>query len=330
MRASRPVLLAGLLVATASAASAQPQRGGARNGPDSLGGGGGPWNANESNGPYVRLEGGGFVNEETVRTAREVVSHSTGTPEWKNPRGFEKDAFIFARVVFRTVPDYTDGYNYGGHLGWWVDFPDADLNFSYRLQQLTTIRTDPDCRVLRLTDADLAEYPMIYTEHVEHMRLPDPQVDILRRYLLNGGVLFINDFWNSRSWAGFEAEMKRVLPGRNWNELAADHPIFHCVFDLKGTMQSWQVPTMQFWNRDFNPRDPDSVLQRRPRGPGSENMRVRTWLDDKGRIMVIAIHNSDVSDGWEREGEDDAYFHTFSEKIAYPLGINIIFYLMTH
>ena len=59
-------------------------------------------------------------------------------------------------------------------------------------------------------------------------------------------------------------------------------------------------------------------------------MHVRTWLDDKGRIMVIAIHNSDVSDGWEREGEDDTYFHTFSEKIAYPLGINIVFYLMTH
>ena len=47
-------------------------------------------------------------------------------------------------------------------------------------------------------------------------------------------------------------------------------------------------------------------------------------------MMILAIHNSDVSDGWEREGEDETYFNRFSEKIAYPLGINIIFYLMTH
>ena len=53
-------------------------------------------------------------------------------------------------------------------------------------------------------------------------------------------------------------------------------------------------------------------------------------LDDKGRIMVIATHNVDNGDGWEREGENDYFFHEFSEKRAFPLGINIIFYLMTH
>ena len=46
--------------------------------------------------------------------------------------------------------------------------------------------------------------------------------------------------------------------------------------------------------------------------------------------MVIATHNTDNGDGWEREGESAYYFKTFSEKIAYPLGINIIFYAMTH
>jgi hypothetical protein len=53
-------------------------------------------------------------------------------------------------------------------------------------------------------------------------------------------------------------------------------------------------------------------------------------LDDRQRIMILAIHNSDVSDGWEREGEDEVYFNQYSEKIAYPLGINLIVYLMTH
>jgi len=56
----------------------------------------------------------------------------------------------------------------------------------------------------------------------------------------------------------------------------------------------------------------------------------RPLADIGGRIMIIATHNTDNGDGWEREGENDWFFHEFSEKRAFPLGINIIFYSMTH
>ena len=46
--------------------------------------------------------------------------------------------------------------------------------------------------------------------------------------------------------------------------------------------------------------------------------------------MVMICHNTDLGDGWEREGENEDYFHRFSEKKAFPMGINIIFYAMTH
>ena len=59
-------------------------------------------------------------------------------------------------------------------------------------------------------------------------------------------------------------------------------------------------------------------------------MTFRALHDDAHRIMIIAIHNSDVSDGWEREQENETYFNQYSERVAYPLGINIIYYLMTH
>jgi hypothetical protein len=95
-------------------------------------------------------------------------------------------------------------------------------------------------------------------------------------------------------------------------------------------MNRLQVPTIQFWNQNFNPNDPYSELQTIFRGEGSKEMHVRAIFDDHQRMMVFAIHNSDVSDGWEREAENEQYFRQFSEKIAYPLGINIIFYLMTH
>lgn len=301
--------------------------------------GGGPggsryYRGGEEGGSLVQGEGGILIDEDATRTAREVASHSTGTPEWKNPPGFEKDVFTFARIVFRyggTAPPGAKGWGRGPQLGWWVDFPDADLNFSYRLQQLTSIHTDPDGRVLKLTDPKLTDYPMVIMEHAGYIQLSEAETVALRNYLYNGGTLFVSDFWSRYEWDLFENAMKRVLPGRTYTDLSLDHPIFHCVFNLKGPMQRLQVPTMQFWNTAHNWDDPNSPpLQTVDRGVGSEVMSVRAWQDDKGRIMALVIHNSDVPDGWEREGEDDRYFRTFSEKISYPLGVNIVFYLMTH
>src|SRR5215467_1171529 len=89
-------------------------------------------------GHFVRIEGGLIVNEDEIHTARETDSHSSGTPNWTNAAGFEEDVFTFARVIFQS--DSGTRINRGRFrwLGWWVDYPDADLNLSYRLQQLTS------------------------------------------------------------------------------------------------------------------------------------------------------------------------------------------------
>jgi hypothetical protein len=297
-------------------------------------------NENDLGGSLVRTEGSGVIDQDVVRTAREVISHSVdpntgqiiGTPTWVNPRGFEKDVFTFARAIFKVGPNTDPGYGFGKRLGWWVDFPDADLNLSYRLQQMTSIRTDPDGRVLKLNDPDLHNFPFLLMEHPGYMVLKEDEVLGLRKYLLAGGAVAVIDFWNAREWQGFAEQMKRVLPDRNWTELGMDHPIFHCVFNLKGPMQWLQVPTMQFWNRSHNPDDPNSSVHRKDffRGNGSDRMSVRALHDDKGHIMVIAFHNTDFTDGWEREGEHQDYFEVFSERVSYPLGVNLIVYLMTH
>ena len=52
--------------------------------------------------------------------------------------------------------------------------------------------------------------------------------------------------------------------------------------------------------------------------------------DKEGRLMAIICHNTDLGDGWEREGENQEYFKEFSVKKAYPMGINIVVYAMTH
>ena len=258
---------------------------------------------------------------ETCRTAREVPSHSTGTPNWTNEAGFEKDVFAFGRI--RRDEEHSTSYSAGT---WWTDFPDSDLNLSFRLQQVTSLKVDPDGRVLNLTDPELFDYPWIYMVEPGSLLLKDEEVPILRKYLLNGGVLMADDFWGERQWSAFRREIKRILPEREFEELAMNHPLFHCVFDLKVPKNKLQTPNIGQGSRS----QWDHITWEYHDGEECIDMHVRAIFDDKARIMVIATHNCDNGDGWEREGEDDYFFHEFSEKRAYPLGINIIFYIMTH
>jgi hypothetical protein len=266
------------------------------------------------------------VDADTVKTAREIASHSSDTPMWTNTPGFENDVFTFARIIYRR-----GAYNEGSPWGWITDFPDSDLNLSYRLQQVTSMRTSPEGRVLRLTDPALFDYPWIYMVEPGSMILRDEDIPILRDYLLNGGVLWADDFWGAVEWANFEHEIKRAIPERGFVELEMDHPIFHSVFDLRVPKNKLQTPNIQQGIRSLDPRSSSYGVTWEPyHGEDSTDMHVRAMFDDKGRIMVIATHNCDNGDGWEREGENDGFFHEFSEKRAYPLGFNIVTYLMTH
>src|SRR5206468_8114999 len=107
-----------------------------------------------------------IAEDAPVRTAREVPTHSTDFPRWTNATGFGKDVFTFVRIQYHRdrYGPYKAGYCF-------TDFPDSDLNFSYRLQQITSLKVDPDGRVMRLTDPDLPAYPFIYMVEPGAMQL---------------------------------------------------------------------------------------------------------------------------------------------------------------
>jgi len=268
--------------------------------------------------------GEGELDEDApVRTAREVPSHSTEFPRWTNAPGFEKDVFTFARLRYHRRYDASAPWQAGYCF---IDFPDSDLNLSYRLQQLTSLKVDPDGRVLRLTDPELFDYPWVYVVEPGALRFEEAEVQALRQYLLNGGFLMADDFWGPAEWDNFEREMKRVLPGHEFTELPMSHPIFDCVFPLR--VRKNELQTTNFSTGEQS--QITGVTWEFHDGEECRDVHIRALQDDKGRMMVIACHNTDNGDGWEREQEFQYFFQTFSEKRAYPLGINIIVYAMTH
>jgi hypothetical protein len=234
-----------------------------------------------------------------------------GVPDWDIDARFKSDVFTFVRIR------YSDGWGRGRRGRWQTDYPNCDLNFSYRLHQLTSIETDPNGKILELTDPELFDYPFIYIIEPGDMYLSEDEVLALRKYLFNGGFLMVDDFWGQQEWDNFYREIKRVFPDREPIELPLSHEIFHCVYDLKAKPQ---IPSVRHWQRTGLTYERWDAQEPHYKG----------IFDDKGRLMAIICHNTDLGDGWEEEGTDPEYFREFSEKWAYPLGINIVTYAMTH
>jgi hypothetical protein len=245
------------------------------------------------------------------RDIRPELVDRNGVPEWKNNEQFKSDVFTFVRIRYES----TGGRGRGGG-NWATDYPDSDLNFSYRLHELTSLEVDPNGKILELTDDELFDYPFIYIIEPGRMWLQEEEVVALRRYLLNGGFLMVDDFWGEDEYATLYENMKRVFPTREPVELPLEHEIFHCVYDLK---KKPQVPSIHAWYNGYTTERADA-----------EEAHYKGIFDDEGRMMVIICHNTDLGDGWEREGMDPQYFKEMSEKWSYPMGINIVTYAMTH
>jgi hypothetical protein len=246
---------------------------------------------------------------------RDITVDRGGTPLWENDPEFATDVFTFVRIRYSSG-DY--GWGRGGR--WATDWPDAELNFSWRLQQLTSLKVEPVPIVLDLTDPRLPNYPFIYMVEPGYLRFSEAEVVALRHFLLNGGFMMVDDFWGEAEYANFYREIKRVFPEFEPEELDISHPIFNIAIPLK---EKPQVTHMDF---AVAMRGTGITWER----PDAQTPHFKGIFDDKKRMMVIICHNTDLADGWEREGADEWYFKEFSEKKAYPMGINIVIYALTH
>ncbi len=243
-----------------------------------------------------------------------------GVPMWDHDKNFDHDAFRFARVIYRS-----DGGRYGRGRGggWDTDYPDADLNFSLRLRQLTSIKVNPDPIQLELTDPRIFDYPFLYMIEVGRMSLSEVEIAAMRKYCLNGGFIMVDDFWGDGALLNMRHYAKLAFPEREPEEVPLDHQIFQCVYPLEEKPQipsihSWQGPggDTYEWGHDY--------------GQFGSAPHYMAIYDDARRIMMFICHNTDLGDGWEREGENADYFQEVAVKKSYPLGINIVTYAMTH
>ena len=229
-------------------------------------------------------------------------------------------AFHYCRVAYRSN-------RYGDGGGWSTDFPDADLNLSVRLSELTKTPVSRDASgeprplVVRLSDDALFQCPFVMMQEVGRIFLDDREAETLREYLTKGGFLWVDDFWGRYAWRAWESEINKALPPNLFPnvELEKDHPIFRTMFELRDGVP--QVPSINFWRGSGGGTS--------ERYDDSARVQARGILDRTGRVLVLQTHNTDVSDSWEREGEDTRYFYQFSVE-GYAVAMNVLLYSMTH
>lgn len=230
-----------------------------------------------------------------------------GAPGWLKTYNFKK-TFTFVRLRY-DLPAKR----------WATDYPDADINLSKRLANLTSLDIASDGLVLDPVDPKLISYPFAYLSANGLWTLSDPQVAALRRYLEGGGFLMIDDSWGEEEGKNVISQMQRVLPHLESKELSLDHKIFKCVFDLTEKPQVCGI----FYA--LNGRTEGVTWER----PDAKDVSYQGITNGSGRLMVLICHNTDLADGWERVDDDAWYAQEFSEKRAFPMGINAVFYALT-
>jgi len=233
------------------------------------------------------------------------------------PKDFSDGRFTVCKWMFRS-----DRSEPGG-IGWSTDYPFGEINLLTRISEFTNTRVSRNSGnvnywVVRLTDDQLFECPILIGSDVGTASLSKAEVERLREYLLKGGFLWVDDFWGTPAWDQWAGLIRRVLPEFQIVDVAPGDPIRHTLFNITEVKQ---IPSIFSWGGPGS--DP------RERGSDSPHADFRAIADGHGRIMVVMTHNTDIGDSMEREGDDPAYFAEFSPE-GYALASNIVVYALTH
>ncbi len=219
--------------------------------------------------------------------------------------------FTFVRLRF--TPSVT-GFGRGGGGGffggydfkWDHDYPRAERNFVRLLSELTSVRPRlGGGNILPVDDPELFRFPVAYLSEPGFWTLTPGEAASLRRYLLQGGFLIVDDFAGDFQLVNFQRRIQEVLPDGRLVRLDVSHPIFHSFFEIE---------TLELAHPLFNV--PSAFF-----GIFEDN-------DPAKRLMVIANYNNDIGESWE--WSDTGFIPIEISNTAYRFGVNYMVYALTH
>lgn len=162
----------------------------------------------------------------------------------------------------------------------------------------TEIKKEP--ATVAVGSSDIFNYPFVHMTGHGNVVFSSNDVENLRKYLLAGGFLHVDDNYGMDPYV--RSELNKLFPENNLIELSNNHPIFNGKYKFKDGLP-------KIHEHDASPAKAFGII-----------------VD--GRLVCLYTFESDIGDGWE-----DSEVHNDSPAIrliALQMGANILEYAFTY
>ena len=189
---------------------------------------------------------------------------------------------------------------YGGGGDWYEDRTSlVNLMAAVRERMGVAVAGEREA-VVEPGAAALFQYPFVFACGHGNIKLSPTEVENLRRYLVSGGFLWVDDDFGIDP--SLRRELKKVFPDAPLVELPFSHPVFHGLYEFPGGLP-------KIHEHDGGPPQAYGIVH-------------------DGRVVVLYSHDTDLGDGLE----DEEVHHDPPEKreAALRMALNIVHYALTH
>lgn len=187
---------------------------------------------------------------------------------------------------------------YGGGGDWYANKTSLPNLIEFANRNLR-LNIAPDEDVVEVGSAELFTYPFVHMTGHGNVVFTDQEAQNLRRYLVGGGFLHIDDNYGLDKF--IRIEMKKVFPELSFVELPFDHPVYHQKYKFpKG------LPKVH--EHDAKPAQGFGIIH-------------------QGRLVCFYSYECDLGNGWE-----DQSVHNDPEEVrqqALKMGANLLSYSLT-
>lgn len=214
--------------------------------------------------------------------------------------------FYFILFALLVVPVFAqqDGLfriarlKYSGGGDWYND-PTEEPNLLNFIKDHTNLKVKAEYKFVDIASDDIFNYPFLFLTGHGNIVFSEDEIVRLRKYLENGGFLYIDDDYGLDKF--IRREMKRVYPDKDFMELPFNHKLYHIVYDF--------------------PSGPPKTHEHDGKPPQGFGIFINN------RLAVYYTYESNPSDGW-----DDPEVHGDSpekREEALKFGTNLVIYALT-
>jgi hypothetical protein len=187
-------------------------------------------------------------------------------------------------------------YNGGGD---WYNDPSAEINLLNYIKSNTNIKVKPEYIFVDIGTDEIYKYPFLFMTGHGNVVFSAEETVRLRKYLENGGFLYIDDDYGLDK--AVRREMKKVFPSLDFTELPFSYGIYNIIYNFSS-----------------GPPKTHKHDEKPARGYG-------IFIDD--RLAVFYTAESNPSDGWaDPEVHNDPQI---KREEALKFGTNIVVWALT-